>query len=112
VKTYDEVRSDAEKIADAALKTRVIRGIELLQKKHGDGWIEIDLKTLDLRDGDRCVLGQLYGDYEQGLEALAPRECAFLNGTRYAFDITDLLDYECEDQEYDDLDDAWRLVLG
>jgi hypothetical protein len=111
VKTYDEVRSDAEKIADAALKTRVIRGIELLQKKYGDGWIEkIDLKTLDLGDGDRCVLGQLYGEYERGLETLAIK--TFLDGAMYAFDIDDLLDYEFDADEYDALDDAWRLVLG
>jgi hypothetical protein len=31
----------------------------------------VDLRTLDMADGNRCVLGQLFGDYVTGLTLLA-----------------------------------------
>lgn len=35
------------------------------------GWHdELDLRTLCMSSGTRCVLGQLYGDYDHGLTAL------------------------------------------
>lgn len=56
-------RTDLEKEIDAEVLERVKRGIALLQEEHGDGWVEkIDLKTLCLADGARCVLGQIYAD--------------------------------------------------
>lgn len=43
------------------------RGAELLDEVR-PGWaIEIDLTTLDMASADYCVLGQLYGEYDDGL---------------------------------------------
>lgn len=42
-------------------------GWRFLDEKLGVGWWErIDCGTLHLADGCRCVLGQLYGGYEDG----------------------------------------------
>lgn len=39
----------------------------------GDWRDQINLEHLNLDDGECCVLGQIYGDYQVGLEAL--HEC-------------------------------------
>jgi len=45
----------------------VTRGISLLDADR-PGWEnEIDLETLDITDGLVCILGQLYGDFFNGL---------------------------------------------
>ena len=61
--TYDEARSNAEKIADAVLKARILRGMELLKERFGEDWVEhIDIDSLSMHSPDQCVLGQLYED--------------------------------------------------
>lgn len=45
-------------------------GAELLDRVH-PGWFEkINVETLDLVECDRCVLGQLYGHFRKGVEAV------------------------------------------
>ena len=52
------------------LSRHVTKGAALLDKTR-PGWAdEIDVERLDLLDGCDCVLGQLHGGYEKGLEAL------------------------------------------
>lgn len=49
---------------------RVRRGAEVLDNTVNDKWwLKIDLDSLELRDGEHCMLGQLSedGDYCQGL---------------------------------------------
>lgn len=71
IPTYGEMRSRAEKIQDAQLKASVLAGLGLLQEKHGASWVEhIDCATLDLTLSESCVLGQVYGDYDEGREKL------------------------------------------
>jgi hypothetical protein len=49
---------------------RVRRGATLLDRER-PGWAdEINTRTLDVRFTEVCPLGQLYGDYEDGLDAL------------------------------------------
>ena len=49
---------------------QVTAGMSLLDQQR-PGWrSEIDLGTLDLGNCQVCVLGQIFGDYEDGLEAL------------------------------------------
>lgn len=51
---------------DKAVEARVARGAALLDEKH-PGWDRlIDLETLDMTSGTRCVLGQLYGTLDDG----------------------------------------------
>jgi hypothetical protein len=49
---------------------RVRRGATLLDQEQPDWFEEIDTRTLDVRYMDLCPLGQLYGDYKDGLDAL------------------------------------------
>jgi hypothetical protein len=49
---------------------RVRRGAELLDR-HRPGWEwQVDIEHLNLSDTDFCLLGQLYGDYHSGCDAL------------------------------------------
>lgn len=54
------------------LRQRVERGAAMLDKKRrSPAWRgKIDLETLAIEDGCRCVLGQLYGNYVKGEERL------------------------------------------
>jgi hypothetical protein len=46
---------------------RVNRGIALIDQKYPHWWRVLDLETLDLRSTKNCVLGQVAGDYLDGL---------------------------------------------
>jgi hypothetical protein len=47
------------------------------------GWADqISLDTLDMCDWKRCVLGQLYGDYDKGLEAIG-----LVSGYLFGFNV-------------------------
>lgn len=49
---------------------RVVQGAEFLDEFR-PGWAdEIDVEALDLASSDRCVLGQIYGSFRDGLEVL------------------------------------------
>lgn len=70
--TYEERRTELEKRADAVIKERVQRGIELLKEKWGPDFADhIDMGALRLRDASACVLGQLYADWEPTVEQWA-----------------------------------------
>ena len=63
---------------DRVLRQRVERGAALLDAELGPEWPErIDVPTLDIADGDHCVLGQVYekgfsrNGYSAGLHALS-----------------------------------------
>lgn len=59
-RTYGEARSAEETATDREILNKVLNGIELLKKKYGDDWVDkIDLETLQLSSGTRCVLGQV-----------------------------------------------------
>src|SRR2546423_13097651 len=57
-------------------------GVALLDE-HAPDWAEaIDVDTLTMSEGNRCVLGQLFGSYEKGCDVLgiyedAPERCGF-----------------------------------
>jgi hypothetical protein len=54
----------------AAIRERVTRGSELLDRLCC-GWAGmIDLRIFDLSHCSRCVLGQIYGEYIVGLESI------------------------------------------
>lgn len=49
---------------------RVAAGAELLDELYPEWEKQIDLDLIDMADGDRCIVGQLFGDYEGGLHDL------------------------------------------
>ena len=81
---------------------RIERGAALLDTA-APGWEgKIDLNTLDLSSGWYCVVGQVYGDYIDGL--------AELNGEaeeqpwKYGFE-------SMAAESYDSLTDKWRRFI-
>jgi hypothetical protein len=78
------------------LGAAVDAGIQLLNGKRGPGWCEsIDREILDLKDGDCCILGQVYAEdaddehsgYEIGLEDLGASTDADTEGYAYGFAV-------------------------
>lgn len=60
--TFEEQRTETEKLYDEAVLARVKAGIAFCEATYGPGWVDkIDMETLCLSDGSRCVLGQLEG---------------------------------------------------
>lgn len=112
--TYGELRTNGQKQIDAELKERVERGIALLQEKHGDAWVEmINMKTLALDEVNRCVLGQVYGDYGRGVAELF--DGSVVKATEYGFDLADDWsdDYDpAKDFHFNDLQEAWEFYLS
>jgi hypothetical protein len=88
---------------------RVERGIRYLDK-HKPGWRdEVNVETLDLSHGDRCILGQCYGSYgngagQLGIEWEKARQLGFAAGTE------ETPHYFVRD-EYDSLTEEWKLAL-
>lgn len=75
--------------ARGTTETWVAAGVVLLDRRR-PGWDAlVDLAVLDLACGDLCVLGQVFGSYSYGLDALdvdAPAEYGFNawgNGNEY-----------------------------
>lgn len=50
--------------------TAVADGVALLDEHNEGWWANIDLSRLDLDSPTNCILGQLYGTYYRGREAL------------------------------------------
>lgn len=101
--TFDEVRTPAEKLYDAEVKERVLRGMELLRRKHGENWVDmINCETLKLSSESRCVLGQIYGDYVPGREDLG------LSQKEAALHGFDLFHDDSDGDTWESLEAAWR----
>lgn len=56
-------------------------GAQLLDRVMPDWWQRIRLKKLDMTSLETCVLGQLYGNYFNGLSALG-----LISGLKHGFD--------------------------
>lgn len=101
----------------ALYSARIERGIKWLNKNK-PGWLKkINLKLLDLSDGDKCVLGQAYKDFwakvaEEG-ETPAKGQINFLRAVALGFavdkdDFGPEYDYsEEETASYDLLTAMW-----
>jgi hypothetical protein len=82
---------------------RIERGAALLDE-HAPVWpTKINLDTLNLSDCTYCVLGQVYGDYEDGLRALDGE--AETSPERFGFEARG-------DEEYASLTAKWILYLA
>ncbi len=86
---------------DPDIAARVAAGAQWLDD-NVPGWVDlIDLDRLDLRSTCRCVLGQLFDDYD-----FAPRDARWYSGD-YGFDaVGDHLT-----AEYVALTDAWTRLI-
>lgn len=87
------------------------------------GWAAaINPKTLDLSQGDRCILGQLYGSFRDALTILRrramtpderyPTRTAINMGFNVTDDVLDLCDPDEIDDAFDTLKTAWLIEIG
>lgn len=84
------------------VKRRVARGVKLLDQR-APGWDQrIRLHHLDMSCGNKCVLGQLYGDYSRGLAAVFGDEPGvyFRTGYHYGFNKYWLTNFAELNQEW------------
>lgn len=96
---------------ELTIEQRVARGAELLNGLV-PGWTErIDVNTLDIKLGDRCVLGQVfsertedYGAYYRGLDTLLVGDF----GADYGFHVLEACNYS----EWEALTNEWKRVLA
>jgi hypothetical protein len=95
----------------STIDQRVQAGMAFLDQ-HEPGWTaSIDLDQLDMSRCDRCVLGQVYGDYGTGLT-----ECDRLSVEPYFSTIAHGFSTGVDDDdslyEYEDLTTAWRTAIS
>lgn len=70
----------------ATIKSRVQRGAKLLDER-SPGWVyKVKIKELDIGSECHCVLGQVYGGYLVGLEAVGVAG-AFGPDATHGFDV-------------------------
>lgn len=65
-------------ISHEEARTRVARGAAHLDVVRPGWFNDIDTGTLTLSSGCRCTLGQVFGDYHEGLKAMG--WCNYFNG--------------------------------
>ena len=70
-------------------ESSVAKGAAFLDKEADFDWRErIDVTTLDLGVADRCILGQLYGDYGDGVWMLGISDATELGfTTEYSYRV-------------------------
>lgn len=93
---------------DTDVAGRVARGVALLDARV-PGWVDrVNTIKLDIQNCERCVLGQVYGDYFFGSSKLEIVE----RESEYGFDRVQDLDY-IEDmiQDFEDLREEWQRVV-
>jgi len=96
------------------IKTRVAKGFNLLTRAQRD---MVDVHTLHMDSDWDCVLGQIFGRYATGMDALFPEteprdydyEARDRVGTEYGFFQTYHDDFGFE--KYDALQDEWVNLL-
>jgi hypothetical protein len=65
------VMENLKKLKRSTAKLMVWHGMEMLKNRAPHVLNDIDLETLDLSDGMKCVLGQGFGMYSAGRDALS-----------------------------------------
>lgn len=97
----------------------VRRGVALLDEKGVPDWRQkVDTRQLDMNSHYKCVLGQIYGSYGQGLLelglqsdfffALPPDESSMHNG----FSVECCKHPESCETAIDEFNNQWLKVLG
>lgn len=85
-------------------KEAVERGVDLLDERVPEWRTKIDVFTLRMSEPDRCVLGQLFGGYSEGVAEL--RLSGNQDPCRMGFDIYDGY------TSYEYLQTAWKEALS
>jgi hypothetical protein len=54
----------------SAIKSRIEKGIQLLDHRRPDWLDSIDIDRLDMKLSEHCMLGQVFGSFDKGMSAL------------------------------------------
>jgi hypothetical protein len=88
-------------------KGQVTRGAKRLTEHFGDdswkGKIRVD--ELDMCSTNQCVLGQLFGSFGNGADALLGEDRGYEDAIYYGFEVMN-------PRYYDELTEAWRKYLA
>lgn len=90
-------------------ESRIDCGAALLDQRV-PGWADrVSLERFDIRSDRRCVLGQLYGDYDTGLH-----ELGLYSGVGHGFDLrrSDVMVAPEPAALFAPLDAAWRAAIA
>lgn len=84
------------------IATRVARGVALLDERV-PGWVNlVNPLGLNIESTEQCVLGQIYGQYNEGVDALD------INPERYGFDANH---FDGNKWQYAVLTKEWTRVI-
>jgi hypothetical protein len=105
-----------QRITEEAVQKRVERGASYLDEVDPGWHRRVDAETLELEDGEHCVLGQLHGGFRIGLGrshvlslSSAPR--ASLSPVAYGFKCVEGVSDAWQARDYELLTAAWREAV-
>lgn len=105
-----------DRITKAQVRARVHRGAEYLDEVDPGWHARVNARTLELEDGQHCVLGQLHGGFRLGLGrsqvlslSSAPR--ASLSPVDYGFKCVEGVSDAWQARDYELLTAAWREAV-
>jgi hypothetical protein len=105
-----------QQITPDRARERVQRGAEYLDDVDPEWYRRVDSETLELGDGQHCILGQMHGEFRLGLGrsdlinmSSAPR--ASLSPVAYGFKCVENVPEEWQDYDYELLNEAWKEAV-
>lgn len=109
-------RRRTDQITTEAVRERVARGAAYLDEVDPGWHHRVDPASLELADGQFCVLGQLHGDFRLGLGrahlinlSSAPR--ASLSPVTHGFQCVQNVSDAWQERDYQRLTRAWRAAV-
>lgn len=103
-------------ITPEKVRERVQRGATYLDEVDPEWYRHVDAETLELGDGQQCILGQMHGEFRLGLGrshlismSSAPR--ASLSPVAYGFKCVEEVPAEWQSHDYDLLNQAWTEAV-
>lgn len=95
-----------------SISERVQNGVNLLNDYAGDWFRLVDLETLDITSPENCILGQLFGSFQNGTRELGfsfDQYTQSLNGFEMTHvEYTSGFAFSIQTQ----IEDEWRTVIG
>lgn len=112
-------------MSNADMRERAARGAALLDIARPYWYEGVSVGALNLLNGDTCVLGQIYGDWETGLAQLFPTSVMYKTmyedapsqdstSDYYGFSAFDIRQFTDDDlsRTWRDLTQAWRDLIS
>lgn len=89
------------------LRARVGCGVELLDREAPGWWERVELGALELTSCTGCVMGQLFGHYEQGLACLG----VWRRGHEYGFALPSFSSELDSTETWAELTEIWHEII-